>query len=99
KAGLSWIGLGALSSGVAYVIFFSLVQRVSATAVSLTAYLIPVVATVLGWALLDEHIGVNLFVGLALIIAGMLLVNGTLRRRPAPESTEIGAAGVSASGD
>ena len=99
QAGLSWLGLGALSSGLAYVIFFTLVQRMSATSVSLVSYLIPVVATVLGWALLDEHIGVNLFVGLALIIAGMLLVNGTLRRRPAPESTEIGAAGVSASGD
>jgi len=99
KAGLSWIGLGALSSGLAYVIFFALVQRMSATSVSLVSYLIPLVATILGWALLDEHIGVNLFVGLALIIAGMVLVNGTFRRRATPQATEIGAAGVSSSGD
>ncbi|HET6615827.1 MAG TPA: DMT family transporter [Dehalococcoidia bacterium] len=99
KAGLSWIGLGVLSSGLAYVIFFALVQRMSATSVSLVSYLIPVVATVLGWALLDEHIGVNLFIGLALIIAGMVLVNGTLRRRAGPDTAEIGAAGASATGD
>jgi drug/metabolite transporter (DMT)-like permease len=99
KAGLSWVGLGALSSGLAYVIFFTLVQRMSATSVSLVSYLIPVVATILGWTLLDEHIGVNLFVGLALIIAGMVLVNGQFRRRAAPEATEIGAAGTASSGD
>jgi drug/metabolite transporter (DMT)-like permease len=95
EASLSWIGLGALSSGLAYVIFFTLVQRITATSISLVSYLIPLVATVLGWAVLDEHIGLNLFVGLALIIAGMLLVNGALNReshaavgeiRPSPRS-------------
>jgi drug/metabolite transporter (DMT)-like permease len=63
----------------------------SATSLSLVSYLIPVVATVLGWALLDEHIGVNLFVGLALIIAGMLLVNGALRRERRQPAAGIGA--------
>jgi drug/metabolite transporter (DMT)-like permease len=89
EASLSWIGLGALSSGVAYVIFFTLVQRISATSISLVSYLIPLVATVMGWAVLDEHIGVNLFVGLAMIIVGMLLVNGATRRQREPVAAEI----------
>ncbi len=79
KAALSWAGLGVFSSGFAYIIYFTLIQRVSATSVALVSYLIPIVATVLGWAVLDEAIGVNLFAGMALIIAGMMLVNGTLR--------------------
>jgi drug/metabolite transporter (DMT)-like permease len=73
------------------VIFFTLVQRISATSISLVSYLIPLVATVMGWAVLDEHIGVNLFVGLAMIIVGMLLVNGATRRQREPVAAEIGA--------
>jgi drug/metabolite transporter (DMT)-like permease len=75
-AAASWLALGVLSSGLAYIIFFSLVQRVTATQVSIVAYLIPVTATVLGWAVLDEEVGANLFVGMGLIFAGMLFVNG-----------------------
>lgn len=91
EASLSWIALGALSSGIAYVIFFALVQRITATSISLVSYLIPIVATVVGWAVLDEDIGVNLFVGLALIIAGMVLVNGAARRRRAAVASEAAA--------
>lgn len=94
EAGLSLIGLGVFSSGFAYIIFFTLIQRVSATSVSVVSYVIPVVATVLGWLVLDESIGVNLLVGLALVIAGMLAVNGGLsglfRRASAKAPTPAG---------
>ncbi|MBI5284832.1 MAG: DMT family transporter [Chloroflexi bacterium] len=80
KAALSWLGLGALCSGMAYVIFFSLLQRMSATQVSVTTYIIPIVAALLGWLVLDESIGVNLAAGLALIVVGVAGVNGGLRR-------------------
>jgi drug/metabolite transporter (DMT)-like permease len=94
QAALAWTGLGAFSSGIAYVIFFALVQRISATSISLVAYLIPVVATLLGWLVLDESIGVNLLLGLALIVTGMLLVNGALRRgTAAPVASPAAASG------
>lgn len=76
QAAASWIVLGVFCSGGAYIIFYHLVQRVAATQVSLVSYLIPIVATVLGWAVLDERIGINLVVGLVLIIAGVMAVNG-----------------------
>ena len=76
KAAMALLALGVFSSGVAYIIFFTLIQRVSATNVALVSYMIPVVATLLGWLILDEKIGLNLFVGLTLIIAGMGAVNG-----------------------
>jgi drug/metabolite transporter (DMT)-like permease len=78
-AALSWLGLGALSSGLAYVLFFVLVEDLPATQVAIVTYLVPIVAAVLGWAVLDERLGLNLFVGLALIVVGVGAVNGTLR--------------------
>ena len=78
KAASSWLALAVVCSGIAYILFYDLVQRVTATQASIVAYLIPIVATVLGWAVLDEHIGPNLFVGLALILVGVTAVNGAL---------------------
>lgn len=78
----SWgalVSLALFSSALAYILFFQLIQRVAATNVAIVSYLIPVVATLLGWIVLDEPIGPRLLVGLVLIIGGMMAVNGTLR--------------------
>ncbi len=91
-AALGWAGLGVFSSGFAYIIYFTLVQRISATSVALVGYLIPIVATVLGWAVLDEALGINLFAGMALIIVGIMAVNGTLRAALRPATRGEGAA-------
>ena len=97
KVALSWAFLGLVSSGVAYVVFFTLVQRMSATQVSVVSYLIPLTATVLGWAVLDEPLGLNLFAGMALILAGLAAVNGgwssLFRRGSAEERAGAGAPG------
>jgi drug/metabolite transporter (DMT)-like permease len=98
KAALAWVALGVASSGLAYVIFFWLVQRVEALQVSLVAYLIPLVAVFVGWMVLDERLGANSFGGLVLIVLGIFIVQGgwqLLRRRlrPAAVSPEVGATG------
>jgi len=80
EAGASWLALGLLSSGLAYVIFFTLVQSMSATQVAVVTYLIPIVATVLGWLVLNEAVGPNLLIGLALVIAGVAAINGAARQ-------------------
>jgi drug/metabolite transporter (DMT)-like permease len=84
KAAAAWVALGVGPTAAAYVLFFWLIQRVTATQVSVVSYLIPVVATVLGWLVLDETVGPNLLLGLALVLVGMSGVNGnaaTLWRR------------------
>ena len=78
-AALSWAALGIVCTAVAYVIFFRLVQRISATQVALVSYIIPIVGTLLGWAALGEHVGWTLIAGLVLILAGLAIVNGTSR--------------------
>lgn len=88
---LAVVALGVLGSGVAYVIYYSLLERASASQVSLVTYLLPVTAVFWGAALLNEALGVNVFAGLVLIFAGVFLAN-----RPtssASVSSRVGTSG------
>jgi drug/metabolite transporter (DMT)-like permease len=75
---LAWLGLGLGASGLAYVLYFWLVRHVTATQASIVGYLIPITAVLLGALVLDEHLGPNSFLGMALIIGGVWVVNGGL---------------------
>jgi len=70
----SWLALTLLGTVVAYIIYYGLIKRTSATFTSLVTYLIPVAGLVLGWLVLDEPLHLGLFAGLGLILAGVLLV-------------------------
>lgn len=74
EALLSLLGLGVLGTGVAYIFFFWLIDNVGSVRASLVTYIVPVVALILGWLVLDERIGVNVILGAALIIAGVASV-------------------------
>jgi drug/metabolite transporter (DMT)-like permease len=76
KIALAWATLGVLASGVAYLLFFSLIRHITATQASMVSYLIPITAVFLGALVLDERLGANSFVGLALIIIGVWVVSG-----------------------
>ncbi len=76
KAGLAWAALGVVASAIAYLIFFRLVRHISATQASMVSYLIPITAVLLGVLVLDESLGASRFVGLAVIIFGVWVVNG-----------------------
>ncbi len=75
---LAVIWLGALGSGLAFLIFFRLLTRWDATRTSLVAYLIPVFGIALGALVLRERVETGLLMGTALIVGGIALVN--LRR-------------------
>ena len=51
------------------------IQRFGATAAVMSAYVIPVVATITGVLLLDEQITMGIFAGMALILVGVGLLN------------------------
>ena len=76
KTVFAWLTLGLLSSALAYLLFFWLIRRVTATQVSMVAYLIPITAVILGTLVLDERLGVSSFAGLGVIILGVWIVNG-----------------------
>jgi drug/metabolite transporter (DMT)-like permease len=76
KTALAWLSLGVVASGVAYLLFFPLIRRVTATQASMVGYLIPIWALLIGVLILDERLPSTAFAGLALIIAGVWVVNG-----------------------
>ncbi len=74
EAWLSLLTLGVLGSGAAFIVYMWLVDNVGSVRSSLVTYIIPIVGLFLGWAVLDESIGVNTVLGCALIIAGVAAV-------------------------
>lgn len=70
----SWIGLSLFGTVIAYVIYYSLLSRTSATFVTMTTYIVPINGLILGALILDEPIRATLLVSLGLILSGVLLV-------------------------
>lgn len=68
---LSAAGLGFLSTGLATLIFFRIVDQAGATFVSLTNYLVPVFAALAGFLLFGEDLKFRILIGLALILIGI----------------------------
>ena len=70
----SWLALTILGTVIAYVIYYALIERTSATFVSTVTYVIPIFGLMLGALVLHEPITINLIVSTILIIVGVLLV-------------------------
>jgi drug/metabolite transporter (DMT)-like permease len=67
--------LGAVGTGFAYLVFFRLLTGWGPTRASLVAYLLPVVAVILGVVVLGETIDALFVAGAVLIVAGVWVVN------------------------
>jgi drug/metabolite transporter (DMT)-like permease len=67
------LALGVAGTGLAYLLYYSVLQRIGPARTSLVAYLIPAFAIVYGVALLDEPLTAGLAVGLPLVLAGCWL--------------------------
>ena len=78
---LAVVALGALGSGIAYLLYFALIASAGASRAILVTYLVPAFALGYGALLLDEPVTTSALVGLALILAGTGLATGTVRRR------------------
>lgn len=74
------LGLGLLSTALAYIIFFHILAVGGAINSSLVTLLIPVSAIVLGSVFLGEVLAFNHFVGMALIFLGLISIDGRLFR-------------------
>ncbi|WP_087732820.1 DMT family transporter [Paraburkholderia piptadeniae] len=67
------VGLGVLGTGVAFLIYYYLLERLGAVASSSANYLAPAVALLIGWAL-GERFGFLELVAIALVFASIVLV-------------------------
>jgi drug/metabolite transporter (DMT)-like permease len=78
---LSVLALGALGTGLAFVLNFRVIRVAGASTSASVTYLMPVVATLVGVLVLREHLVWNQPVGALIVLAGVAVSQGVLRRR------------------
>ena len=85
----SLIALGILGTGLAFIVYFRLLEVADATYVSMVTYVIPIFGVILGVLVLNERLTWHTLAGFALILLGVMVVNGLFAnhlpvwRRPA----------------
>jgi drug/metabolite transporter (DMT)-like permease len=76
KPGLiAMVYLTIASSCLAYTAFAWLAKNTTPAMVGTYSYVNPAIAAILGWWFLDEHLGANQLTGMAIMFAGVALVN------------------------
>lgn len=73
---LAVLGLAALSTALAYIVFFQILQRSGATNVMLVTLLLPVTAMLLGTLVLGEPVAPREVIGAIVIASALLLIDG-----------------------
>ncbi|SDE05263.1 EamA domain-containing membrane protein RarD [Rhodospira trueperi] len=79
----SLLGLAVLCTALAYGLYFRILATAGATNVILVTFLVPVTAILLGVTVLDESLRASHLVGMAVIGAGLLVMDGRVLRRVA----------------
>jgi drug/metabolite transporter (DMT)-like permease len=74
--------LGALGTGLAYKLNFTVIRAAGSTVASTVTYITPLFSTLLGAVFLTEPVGWNTAAGAVLIILGVVLSRGPVRQRP-----------------
>jgi len=87
--------LGVFATAIAFFIYFTLLEVRGALETSLVAYLVPVVATVVGVVVLDEEITALTVVGFLVVFAGFLV----LKRRAIADLVDEVQGSVESVGD
>jgi drug/metabolite transporter (DMT)-like permease len=75
------LGFALLSTALAYVLFFRIIMRAGGTNVMLATLLVPISAVALGVAFLGEVVSPADLGGMALISAGLIIIDGRVMRR------------------
>jgi drug/metabolite transporter (DMT)-like permease len=90
----SLLALGLLGTGAGYIAYLWLIENIGSVRASMVTFIIPVVAVFLGWAVLDEGVGLNTVGGGLLIVAGVASVmRGQAPPRQVAEPVRAPAAG------
>jgi drug/metabolite transporter (DMT)-like permease len=89
KAIASILALGAVGTGLAFVLNMRNIKLVGATTASMVTYLIPVFAVILGVLALDEHITWHQPVGALVVLVGVAVAQGLIATRKRPEPAPL----------
>lgn len=89
----SLIALGAVCSGIAYVLNYAIIRARGATVASTVTYVIPIVSTALGAAVLGEQLYWNQPVGAIWLLLGIAISQGRLQAVAMPARARPGRVG------
>lgn len=73
---LAVVALGVLCTGVAYLIFFKLIDDIGGPSILTVTFLIPIFGVLWGTLFLDENVGIHTFVGGVLVVLGTMKTTG-----------------------
>jgi drug/metabolite transporter (DMT)-like permease len=86
----SWVSaalLAIICTGIAYILYFRLLNRVGPSKTLAVTYLIPVFGVLWGRLFLDEPVTASMIVGCSVILLGITLANGILPGARGPAAT------------
>jgi drug/metabolite transporter (DMT)-like permease len=85
------VGLGLLGTGVAYILYYFIVEQLGAVTASGATYIPPVVALAIGWLAVDEPLVWTDGVAVGLILAGVLIIRLGAKPAGPPDGAELPA--------
>jgi drug/metabolite transporter (DMT)-like permease len=81
---LTWtalLGLAVLSTALAYLLFFKIIERAGPSFVSLCTMIIPVSAILLGYLFIGEELTLREITGAAIIAVALIVIDGRVLKR------------------
>jgi drug/metabolite transporter (DMT)-like permease len=78
---LAIIYLVTIGSALAFTLYMFVLKHLSATVASLYTYINPIIALLIGWALLHEKLTIWIAIGMSITIAGVWMVNSGANRQ------------------
>ncbi len=82
---LNVLALGTVATALAYLIYFRLLAEAGATNASLVTLLVPASALFFGWLILGEKLSAFQLGGFAVLLAGLVVLDGRLLQRLGPK--------------
>ena len=65
---------------MAFVVYYHIIERVSASYMAMVTYMVPLFGVVLGVLILNEQLGWTAYAGCVLILTGVMIVNGVVNK-------------------
>jgi len=78
---VSLFGIGFIATAFAFQIMYRLLPRVGATNFSITTFIAPVTAIIVGVSLLGEEMLLTHYIGMLFIFSGLLLIDGRILKK------------------
>lgn len=76
KTWAALLGIAAISTSLAYLIFFNIIERAGPSFVTLVTMLVPISAILLGYLFLDESLSVRDIIGALVIGSALVIIDG-----------------------